>query len=135
MAVTVTSLTHPTMIAKIRKGLYYAHKGQGHMMQGHGNRVYIQNARGQNIMRLNWIGGRQGYIVYGQESRDVTDTVKAALKIAKVRDYAIAYNGVPVRSGTLPRTVAVSGLALLLTGCQSHGAVSAMVQVLSGLLT
>lgn len=80
MSLTITSLTHPTMIAKIRKALYYANKGKGHMMNGHGNRCYIQNRLGRNIMRLNWIGGSQGFIVYGQESRDITTTVKAALR-------------------------------------------------------
>ena len=78
--ITVTSLTHPTMLSKIRRGLYYAQKGFGHLMNGHGNRVYIKNAKGHNIMHLNWIGGRQGYIVYGSESKDITETVKAALR-------------------------------------------------------
>lgn len=79
MPIITTSLIHPTMIAKIRKALYYAKKNQGHMMNGHGNRCYIANAKGHNIMRLNWVGGRQGYIVYGADSRDITRIVRAAL--------------------------------------------------------
>ncbi|QYW06539.1 hypothetical protein uav_008 [Pseudomonas phage UAVern] len=86
MSVTRTSLTHPTMIAKLRSALYYAHKGQGHKMNGHGNRCYIANAKGHNIMRLDWIGGRQGYIVYGSESRDVTRIVRNALASVVVRE-------------------------------------------------
>lgn len=86
MSVTRTSLTHPTMIAKLRSALYYAHKGQGHKMNGHGNRCYIANAKGHNIMRLDWIGGRQGYIVYGAESRDITRIVRNALSSVVVRE-------------------------------------------------
>lgn len=85
MSVTRTSLTHPTMIAKLRSALYYAHKGQGHKMNGHGKRCYIANAKGHNIMRLDWIGGRQGYIVYGSESRDITRIVRSALASVVVR--------------------------------------------------
>lgn len=76
---TVTALTHPTMIAKIRRGMYFAQKGMGHLMNGHGKRVYIENAQGRNIMRLDWVGGPQGYIVYGNESANITRTVKNAL--------------------------------------------------------
>lgn len=86
MSVTRTSLTHPTMIAKLRSALYYAHKGQGHKMNGHGRRCYIANAKGHNIMRLDWIGGRQGYIVYGSESRDITRIVRNALASVVVRE-------------------------------------------------
>lgn len=129
MALTITSLTHPTMIAKIRKGMYYAHKNQGHMMNGHGNRVYIQNAQGRNIMRLNWIGGSQGFIVYGDESRDITAMVKAALGRAKVTNYATAYNAKP------PKFLALAASCLLLTGCQVSGTMTAVYSVLGSLLT
>lgn len=124
MAITTTSLTHPTMTAKIRKGLYYAHKGQGHMMNGHGTRVYIENAKGHNVMRLNWVGGRQGYIVCGSDSKDITKAVKMALHSVKLRDLALAYGGTPkgVIKPIITKTskalmVAIS--ATLLTACQS----------------
>jgi len=86
MALTITSLIHPTMIKKIRAAMYYAHKGQGHKMNGHNKRVYIQNAKGHNIMRLDWIGGPQGYIVWGSESRNITKIVKSALSSVVVRE-------------------------------------------------
>ncbi|ATW58295.1 hypothetical protein CNR37_00088 [Pseudomonas phage ventosus] len=76
---TATSLTHPAMIAKIRLGLRLAALGQGDKMNGHGNRVYIQNAKGNNIMRLNWLGNGK-FIVYGAESKDITDMVKEAIQ-------------------------------------------------------
>ena len=44
--ITHTSLTHPTMIAKIRQGIKLAALVQGEKMNGHGNRVYIQNSQG-----------------------------------------------------------------------------------------
>lgn len=80
--ITVTSLTHPTMIAKIRKGITCAAKGKGDEMGGHGNRVYIQNSKGRNILRIDWLG--QGkYIAYGGVDWGhtvVTDIVKEALQ-------------------------------------------------------
>lgn len=75
---TVTSLVSPTMIVKIRQGLKYAALGQGHMMNGHGNRVYITNRKGHNILRLDWKHGK--FIAYGSESRDVTEMVKEAIQ-------------------------------------------------------
>lgn len=86
MQLTRTALIHPTMIKKIRSALYYASKGQGHKMNGHGRRCYIQNAQGRNIMRLDWVSGRQGYIVYGNESVVITRTVRNALQSVIVRE-------------------------------------------------
>lgn len=77
--INVTSLVHPAMILKIRQGLHYAIKCEGHKMGGHGNRVYIQNRKGHNILRLDWKGNGK-YIAYGSESRDVTEIVKEALQ-------------------------------------------------------
>lgn len=131
MSVTRTSLIHPTMIAKIRKGMYYASKEQGHMMNGHGKRVYIENAQGRNIMRLDWIGGRQGYIVYGQESVNITRTVRNALASVVARELL---NPLPdykpnpkqeqmtnvlkrQRVAVVAKMAGISALGLLLTGC------------------
>ncbi|UAV84649.1 hypothetical protein PHB09_154 [Pseudomonas phage PHB09] len=140
MAITITSLTHPTMIAKIRKGLYYAHKSQGHMMNGHGNRVYIENAKGHNVMRLNWIGGRQGYVVLGNGNKDITKAVKMALHSVKVRDLALPYSG-GIPKGKVKALVSKTSKALmigigatLLTACQSSGAITALYNVLGGLI-
>lgn len=135
MSVTRTSLIHPTMIAKIRKGMYYASKGQGHMMNGHGKRVYIENAQGRNIMRLDWIGGRQGYIVYGQESVNITRTVRNALASVVARELL---NPLPdykpnpkqeqmtnvlkrQRVAVVAKMAGMSALGLLLTGCTMVG--------------
>lgn len=80
--ITVTSLVNPVMIAKIRQGLHHAIKCEGHKMGGHGNRVYIQNRKGHNILRIDWKG--QGkYIAYGGADwgqTDVTEIVKEALQ-------------------------------------------------------
>lgn len=138
MAITITSLTHPTMIAKIRKGLYYAHKSQGHMMNGHGNRVYIENAKGHNVMRLNWIGGRQGYVVLGNGNKDITKAVKMALNSVKVRDLALPYSaGIPKGKSLVSKTskALMIGIgATLLTACQSSGVVTAVYSLLGGLI-
>lgn len=128
MSVTRTSLIHPTMIAKIRKGMYYASKGQGHMMNGHGKRVYIENAQGRNIMRLDWIGGRQGYIVYGQESVNITRTVRNALASVVARELLNPLPANPKqeqmtnvlkrqRVAVVAKMAGMSALGLLLTGC------------------
>lgn len=78
--ITMTSLTHPTMIAKIREGLKLAAIGKGELMNGHGNRVYIQDRNGHNIMRINWLKKEKTFIAYGDNSRIITETVKHALK-------------------------------------------------------
>lgn len=135
MALTITSLTHPTMVAKIRQALYYAHKGQGHKMNGHGQRCYIQNRHGHNIMRLNWIGGSQGYIVYGQESKDITAMVKAVLHGAKVADFATSYGATPAKASHLGRIAAVCAASVVLTGCQVSGAMTAVYSVLGSVFT
>lgn len=132
MAITITSLTHPTMIAKIRAALYYAHKSQGHMMNGHGNRVYIENAKGHNVMRLNWIGGRQGYVVLGNGNKDITKAVKMALHSVKARDVTLP-KVKPIVSKTSKALIIGIG-ATLLTACQSSGAVTAVYSVLCGLI-
>jgi hypothetical protein len=146
MTITVTSLTHPTMIAKIRQALYYAHKGEGHKMGGHDKRCYIKNAKGHNIMRLNWVGGEQGFIVYGDQARNITHIVKKALQRAKEKSrqkakrdsYALAYSGYnPDKAGSeqLSKMALVCGLTTILTGCQAPGAMTALYSVLGGLFT
>lgn len=135
-----TNLTHPTMIRKIRQGLYYASKGQGHMMQGHGKRVYIQNRHGHNIMRLDWVGGREGYIVYGRESRNITRHVRNALQAVVARDLfdpapSKPLDKSPETGKVVQRVFTVSMLGVLLSGCQASGSVIAMASVVSSWLT
>lgn len=133
---SITALIHPTMISKIRLGMVYAHKGEGHKMNGHGKRVYITNAKGRNIMRLDWVGGKQGYIVYGNESVNITRTVRNALASVVVREmvkpvadgykveHTTQYNKEQKPVGLKQRTVAkafkygtISTLGILLSGC------------------
>lgn len=76
--ITLTSLTHPTMIAKIRQAMKRAFLGQGHLMNGHGNRCYIQDRNGRNIMRLQYLNNK--FTVYGDCSKDITEVVINALK-------------------------------------------------------
>lgn len=85
--ITVTSLTHPTMIAKIRLGLRKAACNKGHEMGGHGKRVYIQNSKGHNIMRIDWLGHGK-FVAYGGADwgrTEVTDIIKKALRRANVK--------------------------------------------------
>jgi hypothetical protein len=94
----ITSLTHPTMIAKIRLGLKLAALGKGSEMGGHANRVYIQNRKGHNIMRIDWKGNGK-FVAYGGADwgrTEVTDIVKAALKRANVTYTTIKKEGVVV---------------------------------------
>lgn len=141
MSVTVTSLVHPTMIKKIREGLKYAALNQGHKMNGHRNRVYIANAKGHNILRIDWKG--QGkFIAYGRESKDVTDMVKEAIQ------RGCSANRVPPRPS--PETIAfvksnpslqqrlgklatLAGMSLAVTGCSSSGAMTAFYSVVGAL--
>lgn len=83
--ITKTSLTHPTMIAKIRQGLKFAALGQGHMMNGHGNRIYIQDRFGRNMIRINWLKKEKTFIAYGSESRIITETIKDALRASNLK--------------------------------------------------
>jgi hypothetical protein len=77
--ITVTSLTHPKMIDKIITAMILTSNGRGEEMNGHGNRCYIQNRHGRNIMRIDY--RQDQWIVYGEESRDITNIVDRAIKI------------------------------------------------------
>lgn len=134
MSLTITSLTHPTMIAKIRQGLRYAALNQGDKMNGHGNRVYIQNAKGNNIMRLNWLGNGK-FIVYGAESKDITQTVKQALRRANCKPVHTYMKPSQTIKERLGRAASMIGVAALLTGCQVSGAMTAVYSVMGSVLT
>lgn len=139
MSITRTSLIHPTMIAKIRAGMYYANKGMGHMMNGHNKRVYIQNAKGRNIMRLDWIGGPQGYIVWGSESRNITKIVKSALASVVVRELTRpqekAITKVRAYGVGATKAAAILAASVALTACQSSGVYTVVSSVIAGLFT
>jgi hypothetical protein len=140
---TITSLKHPTMVRKIRMAMQYACMGHGHKMNGHKNRVYIQNAKGRNIMRLDWIGGKAGYIVYGEESRNITSTIKQALQEVHTRDMApvmkaantiVAFERAKPASKSWPKIGAVVTLGALLTGCNAPGLITSTLAGLASML-
>ncbi|CUR44222.1 hypothetical protein VCM_00003 [Pseudomonas phage VCM] len=143
MSVTVTSLVHPTMIKKIREGLKYAALNQGHKMNGHRNRVYIANAKGHNILRIDWKG--QGkFIAYGRESKDVTEMVKEAIQRGcsanrvspRPSPETIAFvKSNPSLQERLGKLAALAGLSLAVTGCSSSGAMTAFYSVVGSLFT
>lgn len=86
--ITVSSLTHPTMIAKIRQGLKFAALGKGAELGGHGHRVYIKNRQGRNILRMDWLPVLKTFVAYGGTDWGqtvVTDTVKKALRTASAQ--------------------------------------------------
>ena len=83
--ITVSSLTHPTMTAKIRQGLKLAALGKGDQLDGHGHRVYIKNRQGRNILRMDWLPTLKTFVAYGGcdwGQTVVTDVVKSALRKA-----------------------------------------------------
>jgi hypothetical protein len=135
---TITSLTHPTMIAKIRKGITLAAKGKGHEMGGHANRVYIQNRKGHNILRIDWKG--QGkFIAYGGADwgrTDITEIVKEALQrgCSANRVKPRQFGSSPSIKDKLAKALALSTLGVLITGCQASGGMTTLVTVLSGWL-
>lgn len=81
--ITAASLKHPKMQDKIVSALIDAQTIATE--NGHG-KAYIANAKGHNIMRLDvFAAGNNprfpagGVIVYGRESRQITETVETAL--------------------------------------------------------
>lgn len=87
---TVTSFTHPTMLAKIREAIRLSVIGEGEKMNGHGHRCYVPNGKGRNFLRVDYrskevvilagctaASGRRG------ASKDVTSLVKAAFIAAR----------------------------------------------------
>lgn len=83
---TVTSFTHPTMLAKIRAAIRCAVMGEGHKMGGHDNRCYIPNSQGHNVMRVDY-RNKEVTILAGCTKnfggKDVTALVKSAIKLVQ----------------------------------------------------
>jgi len=77
--ITTTSLKHPVIREKLMQAMDLALQGRGEEMNGHGNRCYVQNRKGRNVMRVNWIESEKDWIVYGSESRNITDAVLTAV--------------------------------------------------------
>lgn len=127
--ITITSLTHPTMIAKVRAALKDAAMGKGHLHGGHANRVYVQNRKGHNILRIDYKGAANGgFIAYGGADWGqtvVTDIVKAALVRSNVT-YTPQYNGEKLVgykariAGTLGKLFGLGLIATTLTACNPY---------------
>ncbi|WOZ57581.1 hypothetical protein [Pseudomonas phage vB_PseuGesM_254] len=87
--ITITSLTHPTIIAKIRLALKDAAMSKGHLHGGHANRVYVKNRKGHNILRIDYKGAAKGgFVAYGGADWGqtvVTDVIKAALVRSNIK--------------------------------------------------
>lgn len=121
--INITSLVHPVMIAKIQQGLKLAALGQGDKMGGHGNRVYIQNRKGRNILRIDWKGEGQ-FIAYGGADwgqTDVTEIVKEALQRSGTTLTPVWKDGVVIGYKKRPRArlfglLGLLAVALLLMG-------------------
>lgn len=82
--ITITSLRHPAMIQRLNLALKLSSSSLGHLMGGHGKRVYVQNRHGYNIMRIDYHAVGQ-FTVYGEESRDITHMVRKALGMPPVK--------------------------------------------------
>lgn len=127
--ITITSLTHPTMIAKVRAALKDAAMGKGHLHGGHANRVYVQNRNGHNILRIDYKGAANGgFIAYGGADWGqtiVTDIVKAALVRSNVT-YTPQHNGEKLVgykariAGTLGKLFGLGLIATTLTACNPY---------------
>lgn len=127
--ITITSLTHPTMIAKVRAALKDAAMGKGHLHGGHANRVYVQNRKGHNILRIDYKGAANGgFIAYGGADWGqtvVTDIVKAALVRSNVT-HTPQHNGEKLVGykarivGTLGKLFGLGLIATTLTACNPY---------------
>lgn len=83
--ITVTSICNPAMARKIRTALRGAALGHGDQFDGHGNRAYVKNRHGRNILRLDWKPAIKTFVAYGGcdwGQTEVTDVVKSALRKA-----------------------------------------------------
>lgn len=78
--ITVTSLTHPLMIAKLRQAM------QESSEQGYP--AYITNRKGRTIIRVGY-SRRDGFTVYAGGSRDITRTVRRAFLRARSQTFEV----------------------------------------------
>jgi hypothetical protein len=80
MRTNKTMLTHPTFLAKIQTGMILAMLGEGEKMGGHGHRVYIQNRKGDNVLRCSYSESDNQFTFYGHESVNITREVIDAVE-------------------------------------------------------
>lgn len=88
---TVSALSNPSMLARIRLGMRLAALGKGEQMGGHSHRVYVPNRHGRNVMRIDWNASTKSFVFYGNESVRIDSTIKRAFTRASVaRRYGVA---------------------------------------------
>lgn len=78
---TITSLSHPAVIAKIDRAMHQAiaeARTSKWRDCGHG-KAYVADRKGNLFMRVSWFRD-QGFVFYGRESINVTDVVLRALR-------------------------------------------------------
>lgn len=82
----ITALRHPTVMTKVRRAVWMAkliaaRKAKQNESFPRGVQ-YVENRKGFYFMRIDWVHG-VGLTAYGQESRNITKIVNAALYEAK----------------------------------------------------
>lgn len=82
----ITALKHPTIVRKIRRAVWLAKlEAMRNHKDGHSfsrGKQYVENRKGHNIMRVDWcinINGCGELVVWGDQSRNITDMVEAVL--------------------------------------------------------
>ena len=73
-----TALKNPAFLAKVGAAMREAVENSRAWRGGHG-RAYVPNRRGHNVLRVSYHRG-EGFVFYGQESRNITARVLAALR-------------------------------------------------------
>lgn len=73
----VTALRAPAFIAKIGRAMREAADNSA-SRYGHG-KAYVTNKRGHNVIRVDYFRG-EGFVFYGDQSRNITSRVITALR-------------------------------------------------------
>jgi len=73
-----TALRAPTFIRKIGRAMREAVDNCKKWGAGYGS-AYVANKRGHNVLRVSYFAGR-GFVFYGDQSRNITPRVIAALR-------------------------------------------------------
>lgn len=85
------ALRHPTILTKVRRAVWLAKLSAMSQAKGfaeptdfrrHAKQHYVQNRHGRNIIRIDF-NVERGMTAYGDQSRNITDMVEAALYEAK----------------------------------------------------
>lgn len=74
----MTALRAPAFIRKIGRAMRESVDNCAAWNNGHG-KAYVANKRGNNVMRVSYFHGR-GFVFYGDQARNITPRVIAALR-------------------------------------------------------